>query len=185
MKKLMLTTALLGIAITAWPASVEDITNFREYSATFSSAGQPSEKQLKLLKNEGFERIVYIAYSDHENSLENEDRIVKKLGMEYVHIPVEWTEPTKSDFYMFAGALQQEPDKKTLLHCQVNYRASAFSFLYRVVYEDVPVKEAKADMNSVWALNETWRDLIFAILEENDISPECEGCDWSIEQMQH
>jgi hypothetical protein len=86
-----------------------------------------------------------------------------------------------ADFYAFAGAMQREPDKKTLLHCQANYRASAFAFLYRVIYQDVPVAEAKVDMNSIWQPNETWRGLIFEVLADNDISPECAGCDWESE----
>ncbi|MDH4073095.1 MAG: protein tyrosine phosphatase family protein, partial [Gammaproteobacteria bacterium] len=109
----------------------------------------------------------------------DEDAVVKELGMDYVHIPVIWDAPTMSDFYAFAGAMQREPDKKTLLHCQANYRASAFAFLYRVLYLGVPIAEAKADMNAVWQPNETWRDLIFAVLEDNDVSPQCDGCDWS------
>ena len=186
MKKGLLTVLALSLTMSiGGAAGLDDISNYRQYSETFSSSGQPSKEQLKALSQDGFERIVYIAYTDHDNSLENEDRLVKELGMEYLHIPVEWSEPTKSDFYLFAGALQKEPNKKTLLHCQVNFRASAFSFLYRVVYEDVPVAEAKADMNSVWQPNETWRKLIFAILSENDISPDCESCDWSAEEMQH
>lgn len=176
---------LVGFAILASPAhtrdELDDIVNYREYSATFSSSGQPDAGQLEALEEAGFERIVYIAYSDHQNSLPNEDRLVKNLGMEYVHIPVEWDAPTASDFDLFAGAMQRAPDKKTLLHCQVNYRASAFSFLYRVIHEDVPVATAKADMNSVWVPNETWRDLIFEVLEANGRSPHCEGCDWSVE----
>ena len=103
---------------------------------------------------------------------------LEELGLDYVHIPVIWDQPTKSDFYAFAGAMQREPNRRTLLHCQVNFRASAFSFLYRVIYQKVPVAEAKADMNTVWAPNETWRDLIFDILEENGESPHCDGCDW-------
>jgi hypothetical protein len=79
---------------------------------------------------------------------------------------------------MFAGAMSLTPERKTLLHCQVNYRASAFSFLYRVLYEDVPVAVAKADMNTVWQPNETWQKLIFEILEENGESPHCDGCSW-------
>ena len=160
---------------------VTDIVNYREYSPIFSSSGQPDEDALKAAQAAGFERVVYIAYSDHRNSLENEDRIAKNLGMEYVQIPVEWEAPTVSDFNLFAGAMELAPEKRTLLHCQVNYRASAFSMLYRVVYQDVPLAEAKADMNSVWTPNETWRDLIFAVLEANGVSPDCAGCDWSTE----
>ena len=101
--------------------------------------------------------------------------------MEYLHIPVDWEAPTASDFYLFAGAMQRSPGKKTLLHCQANYRASAFSFLYRVLYEGVPMATAKRDMDSVWTPNQTWRELIFAVLEENGVSPHCEGCVWPID----
>ncbi len=75
--------------------------------------------------------------------------------------------------------MQNDPARKTLLHCQVNYRASAFSLLYRVIYEDVALDVAKQDMNSVWVPNATWRSLIFSILEENGISPQCASCIWA------
>ncbi len=172
---------LLASSVCAQEA-LEEIVNYREYSPTFSSSGQPTEEQLAALEEAGFERIVYIAYSDHRNSLPNEDRAVKNLGMEYLHIPVEWDAPTAADFYLFSGAMQRAPKKKTLLHCQVNFRASAFSFLYRVIHDGVPVAAAKADMNSVWTPNETWRDLIFEVLEADGISPHCDGCDWSVEE---
>lgn len=161
-------------------AAEDEIVNYREYSPRFASAGQPTAQQLEALRERGFQRVVYIAFSDHENALENEDRLVKSLGMEYLQIPVDWEAPTAGDFYQFAGAMRSAPEKKTLLHCQVNFRAAAFAFLYRVLYEDVPVAEAKQAMNSVWTPNETWRQLIFEILEENDRSPHCDGCDWSI-----
>lgn len=185
MSRVTIIAMLSLLPLAGEAADLDDISNYRQYSETFASSGQPSKKQLEALQREGFERIVYIAYSDHDNSLRNEDRLVKDLGMEYVHIPVEWRKPTRSDFYLFAGALQREPDKKTLLHCQVNFRASAFSFLYRVIFLDVPVAQAKSDMNSVWTPNETWRSLIFEVLEENGISPHCDGCDWTIREMHH
>lgn len=173
---------LLLLATAACAAELEDISNYREYSDTFASAGQPTAGQLEALREAGFERVVYIAWTDHRNSLEHEDRLVKSLGMQYLHIPVDWEAPTPADFYLFAGAMQQAPGAKTFLHCQVNYRASAFSFLYRVLHEDVPLAEAKRDMNSVWTPNETWRRLIFTVLEDNGISPYCDGCDWTTEE---
>jgi len=183
----------LGIRVTAllamlsWSSLISaselsDINNYREYSQNFSSSGQPSKKQLESLKDAGFERVVYIAFSNSGKAFADEDVLVKELGMDYVHIPVIWDQPTAADFYAFAGSMQRDADRKTLLHCQVNYRASAFSFLYRVLYENVPVVEAKADMNSVWQPNETWRKLIFEILEENGKSPHCEGCSWNVDE---
>jgi protein tyrosine phosphatase (PTP) superfamily phosphohydrolase (DUF442 family) len=133
---------------------LSDISNYREYSPNFASSGQPTKEQLELLRDEGFERIVYIAFSNSGKAFADEDVVVKELGMDYVHVPVIWDQPTAADFYAFAGSMQRDADRKTLLHCQVNYRASAFSFLYRVIYRDVPVAEAKADMNTVWQPNE-------------------------------
>lgn len=158
---------------------LSNIKNYREYSPQFASAGQPDREQLQLLKEKGFERIVYIAFANSKGAISEEDQIVKELGMDYAQVPVVWDEPTKADFDAFAAVMQSAPEKKTLLHCQANYRATAFAFLYRVLYRDVPIVEAKADMNSIWKPDGVWRDLIFEVLEDNGISPQCEGCDWS------
>jgi len=175
-RHLLLTFCVLpGLTLAG---DLQDIRNYKEYSPTFASAGQPTQDQLGELKAAGFERIAYIAFSNSRGAIADEDAVVKELGMDYVHVPVIWEAPTKADFYAFAGAMQRDPDKKTLLHCQANYRASAFAFLYRVLYQGVPVAAAKADMNSIWQPNETWRQLIFDVLEENGVSPHCEGCSW-------
>jgi protein tyrosine phosphatase (PTP) superfamily phosphohydrolase (DUF442 family) len=171
-----------GMAAIASAAELSEIRNYIEYSPTFSSAGQPSLEQLNDLKAAGFERVVYIAFGNSRGAIADEDAAVKELGMDYVQVPVIWDAPTKSDFYAFAGAMQREPGRKTLLHCQANYRASAFSFLYRVLYEGVSVADAKASMNTIWQPNETWKNLIFSVLEDNNISADCEGCDWTVKE---
>lgn len=183
LRRLILVLVLLpGTTVVASAAELSEIRNYIEYSPSFSSAGQPDKEQLELLKSEGFERVVYIAFSNSRGAIADEDAVVKELGMDYVQVPVIWDAPTKSDFYAFAGAMQREPGRKTLLHCQANFRASAFSMLYRVLYEGVSVADAKADMNTIWQPNETWKNLIFAVLEDNGLSGECEGCDWTVDE---
>lgn len=172
-----------AFAVEPTDPTLADISNFRQYSATFASSGQPTKDQFSAIAENGFERIVYIAFTNNTNALPDADQVVKGLGMEYMHIPVTWDNPLPSDFYAFADSLRRDTDKKTLLHCQVNARATAFSFLYRVIYEGVDIAEAKADMNTVWQPNETWRDFIVAVLAENGMSSECEDCDWTPSQM--
>ncbi|MFT4887007.1 MAG: protein tyrosine phosphatase (PTP) superfamily phosphohydrolase (DUF442 family) [Pseudohongiellaceae bacterium] len=185
MKKTLLGLASVAMLInTAWAVedvdpSLEGIVNFLQYSDKFASAGQPSAEQFAAIAEQGFERIVYIAFTNNQNALPDADQIVKGLGMEYMHVPVTFDNPLPDDFYAFADSMQRNTDKKTLLHCQVNARATAFSFLYRVIHEDISITEAKADMNIVWQPNEVWRDFIFDVLAQNDISPDCEGCDWT------
>jgi len=178
----MKNTLLLMLAacspLVATAADLNEIRNYREYSPAFSSSGQPTKEQLEAVKEAGFERVIYIAFSNSRGALAEEDAIVKELGMDYLQVPVIWDAPSRSDFYTFAAAMQREPDKKTLLHCAANYRASAFAFLYRVLYKNLTVAEAKVDMNDVWQPNDTWRQFIFDVLEENGVSPQCEGCNW-------
>ncbi len=169
----------LSLALEEPASELAEITNFRQYSETFASAGQPTREQFELIRDQGFERVVYIAFTNNTNALPDEDQIVKGLGMEYMQVPVDFSNPLPSEFYAFADSMQRNTGKKTLLHCQVNARATAFSFLYRVIYEDVPVAEAKADMNTVWTPNEVWRDFIFEVLAQNDVDPDCPDCDWT------
>jgi protein tyrosine phosphatase (PTP) superfamily phosphohydrolase (DUF442 family) len=172
-------TAAQPVAAPAGESGLDAVLNYRSYSPTFASAGQPGREQFELVRDAGFERVVYIAFSDSGNAFADEDVVVKGLGMDYLHVPVTWTNPEPGDFEVFAAYMRLEPEAKTLLHCQVNARASAFSFLYRVIYQDVPVARAKADMNTVWQPNATWRDFIFTVLERHGVSPDCAGCDWT------
>ncbi|MCB1669482.1 MAG: protein tyrosine phosphatase family protein [Gammaproteobacteria bacterium] len=184
-----ITIAVLGLllagtlqvnAAEAPDPALQEILNYRQYSPSFASSGQPTREQFATLKDQGFERVVYIAFTNNRNALPDEDQVVKGLGMEYMQVPVDFANPLPSDFYAFADSMRRAPDKKTLLHCQVNARATAFSFLYRVIYEQVPVAEAKADMNTVWQPNEVWRDFIFTVLDQNGVSPDCPDCDWTV-----
>ncbi|MEM7764169.1 MAG: protein tyrosine phosphatase family protein [Pseudomonadota bacterium] len=169
------------LCLSSAVAAADDIVNYHAYTPLFASAGQPTEAQFLMLRDGGFETVVYVAYTDHENSLPNADRLAHQQGLTYVHIPVDWNNPTLQDFQLIANVLEQNRQRKTLLHCQLNYRASVFAMLYRVLYQDVPVLDAKRDMNAVWQPNQTWTDFMRDVLSAGGIDPDCEGCDWSVE----
>lgn len=178
--RLFILLSLLLFGLSAQAQSVSDILNYREYTPLFSSAGQPTREQIPLIKAAGYERVIYIAFSNGRTAIPEEDQLVKDLGMDYLHIPVDFNNPTLRDFNAFADAMQREPNSRTLLHCQVNARATAFSFLYRVIYQGADMAAAKADMNTVWQPNEVWRDFIFEVLADHGMSPACSGCDWTL-----
>lgn len=164
-------------------AQLSDISNYRQYNSKFASAGQPSAEQLALVARSGVKRVIYLAFSDNDSAIDSEDRVVKELGMQYVHIPVDFQQPTLEDFQLFVSIMQRDPDLDTLLHCQVNFRASTFSFLYRVVFLDVPTEKAKQDMDSVWQPNEVWYKFLRAVLNHYKIDHNCDGCDWGANEF--
>ena len=157
---------------------LSEIINYREYSPQFSSSGQPTAGQLKAVSEVGFKRVIYLAFSDNHTAIETEDRVVKKLGMDYVHIPVDFENPTLEDFEDFAAVINRDKAKRTLLHCQINLRASTFSFLYRVIYAGVPMAVAKQDLDAIWVPDKVWYRFIVTVLEQHGFSQECDECDW-------
>jgi protein tyrosine phosphatase (PTP) superfamily phosphohydrolase (DUF442 family) len=165
-----------GLEISA--GDLKEISNFRQYSETFASSGQPSVEDLQTVEDAGFERVIYLAFSDDGTAIEAEDRLVKEHGMRYVHIPVDFNKPEIAEFQTFLHLMQAEPKTKTLLHCQINLRASTFSMLYRVIALGVPLGEAKVAFDSVWQPNETWYRFIVSVLGQYNLSHECEQCDW-------
>ncbi|HEY5776380.1 MAG TPA: protein tyrosine phosphatase family protein [Xanthomonadales bacterium] len=178
MRLLLPAFLLLVASVHLAAAEVSEIDNYRQYSADFSSSGQPSAEQLQALSEAGFKRVIYLAFTDNKTAIESEDRVVKSLGMDYLHIPVDFEHPAINDFEDFAAVLNRDKNIRTLLHCQINLRASTFSFLYRVIYGGVPVPVAKSDLDAIWQPDRVWYRFIAEVMEAHGLSPECEECDW-------
>jgi protein tyrosine phosphatase (PTP) superfamily phosphohydrolase (DUF442 family) len=169
---------LVFASVNLAASEVQEIDNYRQYSPYFSSSGQPSAQQLKGVSEAGFKRVIYLAFTDNKSAIEAEDRVVKSLGMDYLHIPVDFERPTLDDFEDFVAVLKRDKNIRTLLHCQINLRASTFSFLYRVIYDGVPMAVAKNDLDDIWQPDKVWYRFIVDVLAKHGLSPECDGCDW-------
>ena len=157
------------LAVAAEEASLS-LLNEVQYSSSLTTAGQPHEAELRAISDAGFQRVIFLAFNDHKNALKNEDRIVRSLGMEYFHIPVIWDAPTIRDFDNFASLMLTS--EKTLVHCEVNFRASVFGFLYQIIYRGMPIDEARSRLNNIWIPNTTWEGYITAVLLDKGIDYE-------------
>ena len=93
-----------------------------------------------------------------------------------MHIAVDWERPTVSDFEVFAAVMEMPTKGQTLVHCEVNFRASVFGFLYQVLYRDVPIETAISLLHSVWLPNEVWEEFIANVLAASGFEYHCEFC---------
>ena len=168
---------LLTLPLFSAHADITDTTSERalpllnkiEYSPSLTASGQPTAEALELAARSGYSRVIFLAFTNHQNALEHEDAIVKALDMEFIHIPVDWEDPSLADFDAFAAAMRVPTQQRTLLHCEVNFRASVFGFLYQVIYQGVPMGEAIALMHAIWIPNEVWEDFIVRVLSVNGL----------------
>jgi uncharacterized protein (TIGR01244 family) len=129
---------------------MKDIYNYLFLNEKLSSSGMPTAEQMKEVADAGVKVVINLALKTSQGALENEDALVESLGMKYIHIPVEWNNPTKQNLDDFFNAMDAYQDEKVHVHCQANYRVSAFMMLYRVLHLSWEKEDAIPAMEKMW-----------------------------------
>jgi protein tyrosine phosphatase (PTP) superfamily phosphohydrolase (DUF442 family) len=141
-------------------AKLEEIYNFIQISETIATSGQPTPEQFAAIRDAGYKTIVNLALPTSTNAIPNEEAIVEALGINYVHIPVIWEEPTLEDLDRFFRVLERDANQKAFVHCAMNMRVSVFIYLYRILRQQVAEEVAKQPMAQIWEPNEVWQTFI-------------------------
>lgn len=149
--------------------SLNDIHNYRAVDADLATSGQPTQAQLASIAAAGFSVVVNLAlHDDPRYSLADEAGSVKSLGMEYVHIPVQFASPTRDDLRAFMNAMDRHRGRKIWVHCAANMRVSAFLGLYWVLRRGFETGRAFELMNGMWQPNEAWAAFIASSLAQQE-----------------
>lgn len=154
-------------AVTFVHAAPGEPANFVHWRPGLASAAQPNADYLKRAKTLGYEVVVNLAPPEYKEAVESEGSILSAQGVTYLHIPVDFDNPTEEDFRVFSAMMKTVDKKKVLVHCQVNLRGTSFTMLYRVIHENASGDEARAKLNSVWVPNPTWKKFIGKVLVAN------------------
>jgi len=149
-------------------AGIASIFNYHAVDDAVSTSGQPSESEFQAIAQSGFEVIINLAlHDDPRYSLPDEAGLVKSLGMEYVHIPVQFGAPTEEDLLAFFSAMEKYQGRKLFIHCAANKRVTAFFGLYRAMQLNWDVGKAFELMRDVWEPDPVWSTFIAHMLEKN------------------
>ena len=166
--QISIATALLAFATGATAAEPLG-ANYVAATERLHTAGQPSADTLAGLAEQGFELVINLAPPTNQGAVPNEGKLVSEHGATYVNIPVDWQRPTYEDFELFSAIMNGARDRKVLVHCQLNMRASAFTFLYRVIHEDVPPAEAFTALQKVWVPKDQWAEFTAMVLAKHNV----------------
>ena len=127
-----------------------DIYNFQPIAEDLLTSGQPSEEQFSDLAAAGVKAVINLALSTSSNALAHEPEIVKRLGMQHYHIPVEWDNPTASALQQFMDTMDSLKGQKVLIHCAANMRVPTFLALYRILRLGWKHDKAFAEVYKIW-----------------------------------
>jgi protein tyrosine phosphatase (PTP) superfamily phosphohydrolase (DUF442 family) len=144
--------------------------NLVEISPRLVTSGQPTAAALARLHDLGFDAVIDLAPSTVEGAVRDEEAIVRGQGLAYVNIPIDFGRPRARDVDAFLAAMAGLRERKVLVHCQVNMRASSLVFLYRVIVLKEDPRVAYDAVTGVWAPHGAWRRLIESELRRHGVA---------------
>lgn len=151
-------------------ADLNQIYNFLPVSPVLATSGQPTREQFATIQAAGYAVIINLAADDPPYALADEAEVVRRLELEYIHIPVIWTAPTAENLAAFFAVMERTQDQKRFVHCIANMRVSAFTFLYRVLVEGMEPDEASPLLHQIWQPNPIWTAFIDDELERRGVA---------------
>jgi protein tyrosine phosphatase (PTP) superfamily phosphohydrolase (DUF442 family) len=146
-----------------------DAPNPVEVSASLITSGQPTPKALAGLGALGVQAVVYLAPSSVPDAVKNEPDLLARQGIEFVHIPIPFDAPAEAHVIAVSRALERLNDKRVLVHCQVNLRASTMVFLHRVLTLKEEPSRAYESVTRVWSPEGPWRTLVIEQLKKHKV----------------
>lgn len=127
----------------------EEMFHFKKFSDNLFTAGMPTKDQINDAKKY-VQLIINLAPHNSHDALPNEEAIVRSLGIEYINIPVDWNSPTEQNLKTFMDLMDTLEEKKILVHCEANFRASSFVTMYRILRKGWNETEAIKMMHEIW-----------------------------------
>jgi protein tyrosine/serine phosphatase len=114
----------------AEPLSTKDIPRFQMISSGLYRGGQPGREGFEYLKKNGFKTIINLRTQN------DEEPIVKDLGMNYVHIPISimvWSKIPHHAIEQYFKVLGDPANYPIFFHCRRGAdRTGAMASFYRI-----------------------------------------------------
>jgi protein tyrosine phosphatase (PTP) superfamily phosphohydrolase (DUF442 family) len=130
-----------------------DIYNWLRIDDYITTSGMLNDSNIQHLADIGVGHIVDLSMSD--DLAEKVASVIAK-GMDYIHILVQYDNPTEENFEEFCGVLETLKGEKIHLHDRFNFRASAFLYRYHrdVLGWDEP--KARELLEIIWDPYPSW-----------------------------
>jgi len=137
-------------------SKLENILNFKNNGENLSTSGQPREDEFKLIADTGFEIIINIRPEFEMIYVFDERNIVSNLGLEYFQIPMTFDTLNCQILTDFFEILEQNKEKKVLVHCHRNIRVSALILFYRIIAQKWDKETALKEFSQFIEVSPMW-----------------------------
>lgn len=132
-------------------ANINEARNFYQFSESVLTSGQPSATQLANAHNSGVKVVINLVPEYESVYNPNQENILANQGIEYFHVPVSWHNPSDNEFSAFLSAMDRVGDRKVLVHCWANARASALVTAHKVIRSKGTGTEELKQLDTIWS----------------------------------
>lgn len=129
---------------------MNEIYHYQYLTEMLSSSGMPTPNQMEDIAKAGVQVVINLAPHSVPKAVPNEGELANSLGMDYINIPVTWRAPEAEALIQFMDAMDAHAGRKIHVHCEANYRASAFIMMYRVLRLGWNKADATPVMEKMW-----------------------------------
>jgi protein tyrosine phosphatase (PTP) superfamily phosphohydrolase (DUF442 family) len=145
---------------------LNSIHNFIQQTEMIATAGQPTATQMALIKDAGYRHVINLGMPDHPKAVINEGALVAELGMNYIHIPVRFEAPEKSQVRYFCQLLHLFRKDPVFVHCISNFRVPVFMYHYLAKVEGLSEQDSRSLMFDHWQPDPLWQRVMQWTKEE-------------------
>jgi uncharacterized protein (TIGR01244 family) len=133
--------------------------NFIQVTEHIATSGVVPLDEFSVIAAAGYRRVINLLPDDNQYAQVGEAEAVQRLGMDYVHIPIDIERPTIADYEQFERAMIGAGDDPVWVHCAANWRVSAFVSLYGQARLGWSLEQGDKLVRGIWEPTEPWRNL--------------------------
>src|SRR5438093_1000257 len=129
------------------PLSTKTIPRFQMIASGLYRGGQPEREGFDYLKNNGIKTVINLRTEN------DEEVIVKELGMGYIHIPISikpWSKVPDTAIEQYFKVVSDPANYPIFFHCRRGAdRTGALAALYRIAVQDWEPKTAYGEARQI------------------------------------
>lgn len=135
--------------------------NHVQVDERISTSGVITGEAIEQMAREGYSAVINLLPDAHQHALANEAELVRKHGLDYHHIPVDFAAPNEASYLAFERALDGiEQRQRVYVHCAANMRVSVFMAIYGAKRMGWSAERGARLIAEVWEPNEVWRQFL-------------------------
>ncbi len=135
---------------------LDSIYNATYVTKNIASSGRIPPEALPSIAEKGYHTLINLLPSNSDFHVSEEPAIVRRLGLDYQQIEVDFDAPKVADFELFVQFMAPRHDEKVWVHCAANYRVSTFLAAYLERHEGWSPERAARLRERLWEPNDVW-----------------------------